>query len=319
MLRLEFELVIKENTNKNVYLETDEGYEIEVPLGEEQGEGTYDFLLNDISKDQLFVSVGEMVEFQDLWLNGEKLERGVDYTVVRGSTRVTINSQTFQEKGNAGANTIAAEFRVGGDTDNELKRSAQNFRLPDNFNNNNPGNGGSGSDSNGGSGSGDSGSSSVTATGNGAGETAAQANTVNLNLYLVDENDQPISGATVELHSTVRTGVTNARGLVTFANVEFGSHSITVKDSGGNVLATRSFVLTPGSAGVSGGTITATGGQTLSIRIRLADNQLSFLSVSVPQTSDSFNYTLCVVLLGISACGMAGMMVYRKKRKAERN
>ena len=33
-----------------------------------------------------------------LWLNGEKLVRGVDYTSVSGSTRITIKSQTLQEK-----------------------------------------------------------------------------------------------------------------------------------------------------------------------------------------------------------------------------
>ena len=124
----EFTLTIQENTNENVYNASDEGYILEEHIGTEAAAGTYDYVLNSYI-DQLFVSSGEMNEFIDLWLNAEQLVEGVDYTKESGSTRITIQSQTFKNKAKNGANTIAAEFRVGGDRNKELKRTAQNFRL----------------------------------------------------------------------------------------------------------------------------------------------------------------------------------------------
>lgn len=55
---------------------------------------------------------------------------------------MTIRSQTFQNKGRSGINTIAAEFRTGSGSTKVLKRTAQNFRITgknqgDNGNNNN--------------------------------------------------------------------------------------------------------------------------------------------------------------------------------------
>ena len=121
-------LVVEENTNSNVYTASDNGYILEQPVGTETVAGTYDFVLRQIS-DQLFVSSGEYGEFIDFWLNGEKLVDGVDYTKDSGSTRITIKSQTFRDKAQSGTNTIAAEFRIEGDTSKELRRTAQNFRL----------------------------------------------------------------------------------------------------------------------------------------------------------------------------------------------
>lgn len=120
-------LEVKNNTNENVYTASDEGYEIIQTLGQETG-NAYEYRLSSINQDQLFISSGGYGEFQNLWLNGQKLEKEVDYEADSGSTRITIKSQTFKNKANqTGTNTIAAEFRVDGDTDNDLKRTAQNF------------------------------------------------------------------------------------------------------------------------------------------------------------------------------------------------
>lgn len=121
-------LNVKENTNLNVYNESDENYTIKEHLGREIGAGSRDYLLQH-TNDQVYVSYGEFGDFIDLWLNGEKLTDGVDYTKESGSTRLTIKSQTFTTKARKGTNTIAAEFRVGGNRDNDLKRTAQNFRI----------------------------------------------------------------------------------------------------------------------------------------------------------------------------------------------
>ncbi len=157
----ELHLTIKENTNDNAFYASDEGYEIEEFIGTEAGAGTHDYVLESYS-DQLFVSSGKYEEFIDLWLNGERLVRDVDYTAESGSTRMTIRSQTFRNKAKAtGTNTIAAEFRVNGDRTKTMKRTAQNFRIS--------------SEVSGGGHSGG-GSSSGGSSGGGSGKTAVKGN-----------------------------------------------------------------------------------------------------------------------------------------------
>ena len=231
-------LTVKENTNANVYNETDAGYTLSTPIGMETTPGSYDFYLAEIA-DSLFVSEGTFNEFIDLWLNGQKLVKGVDYTAESGSTRITISAQTLQNKAaQSGNNTIAAEFRVDGDINKDLRRTAQNFRLD------NAGNGNSG----GGSSSGGSGSSSA-------------ARGVTISGYLVDANNAPLSGMTVELHSTPRTTVTDADGFFQFRDVEFGWHNLYVKDGNGNLLASRGFELREDRAvTLSGDVVTAPAG-----------------------------------------------------------
>lgn len=314
-----YTLHVAENGNRMVYEQTDEGYEIQVPLGVEQGEGTYDFLLTDITQDQLYVSEGVHPEFMGLWLNGEKLVRGVDYTSVSGSTRITIKSQTLQEKAYTDDyNTIAAEFRVDGDRENELKRTAQNFRLGEiktsTSDDNQNGSSGGGSSDN---------SQDSTAADSAAEDAAAQAAAqaaalaakgVNLRFYIVDEADEPMAGVKVELHSTPRTGVTDSNGCVAFSGVEFGKHTLTVYGEDGEVLASKSFELVSGAFGTNGDVITVMGGSTLSIRVKAANGVLSFVRVDLPQTGDESNMVLWVIVLAAAVCLFVGVNIYKKKR-----
>ena len=131
---MEFELTVLSNDNRNVYNQTDEGYTILQSVGVNQGD--YDFVLDPV-EDTVFRSEGEFVEFVNLWLNGQLLERGVDYDAESGSTVMTIYAKTFENKAKANSvNTIAAEFRTTdpnslntiNDT-NGLRVTAQNFRF----------------------------------------------------------------------------------------------------------------------------------------------------------------------------------------------
>ena len=178
----ELVLVVKENTNANVYTASDNGYIVEEAIGTEVG--TYDYMLKEVS-DQLFVSSGEYSEFIALWLNGEQLVDGEDYTKESGSTRITIRSQTFEKKAKNGTNTIAAEFRVGGDENKELKRTAQNFRL--NFKNNNDSDDDDDDDDD--SSSGSSGSSSNSSPSGSSNINTAQNNNENKNQPSAAYND----------------------------------------------------------------------------------------------------------------------------------
>lgn len=131
----DFKLVVKPNTDENVYLasDSDEGYCIKQPIGTQTGD--YSFELNEIA-DTVFTSNGEYGEFVGLWLNGKLLEHGVDYDSESGSTKITIKSQTFENRADKdGTNTIAMEFRKDtngdgkGDSGAEMNRTAQNFTV----------------------------------------------------------------------------------------------------------------------------------------------------------------------------------------------
>lgn len=94
---------VNSNTNDNVYNASDEGYTIKEHIGAKT-ENSHEFVLENIEEDQLFVSNGSYGEFVDLWLNGEKLEEDIDYDSESGSTKITIKSQTFENKADKGRN-----------------------------------------------------------------------------------------------------------------------------------------------------------------------------------------------------------------------
>lgn len=131
--RKEFSLTVKPNTDENVYLasDSDEGYSIKQHIGTQTGE--YSFELDTI-EDTVFTSNGEYGEFEALYLNGKKLEKGTDYDSESGSTKITIKSQTLDKNTKPGdTNTIAMEFRKDtngdgkGDSGAKMNRTSQNF------------------------------------------------------------------------------------------------------------------------------------------------------------------------------------------------
>ena len=111
-------LIVKDNTDINIGTATDPGYDIIQPVP--------NMSLNALpgSESQVLISKGEYAEFVDLYLDGEKLVQGTDYTSEAGSTRITILNQTLTRKG-TGTHTLGIEFRT--QDSNELRRAAQNF------------------------------------------------------------------------------------------------------------------------------------------------------------------------------------------------
>lgn len=114
----ELTLIVLENTDANVGTATDSGYEITQPVpnlntGNLSESGT-----------QLLVSEGEYTEFQDaVYLDGRRLQSGMEYTSEAGSTRITIQNQTLANAG-AGSHTLSLEFRT---QNGDLRRAAQNL------------------------------------------------------------------------------------------------------------------------------------------------------------------------------------------------
>ena len=313
-----FTLNVKENTNDNVYYEsdTDYGYSLEVPIGIETTAGSHDYYLSEI-KDTLFVSEGLYNGFIDLWLNGEKLVKDVDYTAESGSTRITVSSQTLQNKAlKTGTNTIAAEFRENGDVNKELRRTAQNFRLDIEPGDNSSGNSSSGNDgSNSSSGSSSSGSSS-----------GAVSNSIDLAVRLVDKASNSMPNMTVELHSTPKTGITNQNGVAAFYDVEEGSHTIYVKDSTGSVIASKVFYLKLGdTTQLIGDQLTAIAGTaaTLNIQIHQETGTLSFqdfqkgdiYKVLVARTGDMTAIAPWVILFITAVIVIGTIVIYEKKKQ----
>jgi len=111
-------LTVAENTDTNFDTYADPGYELL--------ELVPDIHWEDLSDDgqQLMVSRGLFEEFVALYMDGDLLVQGVDYTAESGSTRITIMNQTLKRNG-AGTHTLAMEFRVVGT--NDLRWAAQNF------------------------------------------------------------------------------------------------------------------------------------------------------------------------------------------------
>lgn len=111
-----FTLEVKDNTDDNVEDAIDAGYEINVRLPD---------VLKENTETTEWEIDGALSEFQDLWLDGNKLQEGSDYTADEGSTKLTIKTQTLANVGK-GKHTIAGEYR---NANKQLKRSAQNYSV----------------------------------------------------------------------------------------------------------------------------------------------------------------------------------------------
>jgi len=136
----ELTLTVLDNTDGNVGVATDSGYDITQPVigfDTENMEG---------SSAQTLVSQGEYSQFRDVYIDGRKLTAEQDYTSQAGSTRITILNQTLAS-GGEGTHTLGIEFRT---EDGTLKRAAQNYVIGKNVVGDNAGsnNGGSGNTEN---------------------------------------------------------------------------------------------------------------------------------------------------------------------------
>ena len=113
----ELTLTVLDNTDANVGIATDFGYDITQPVTGFNAETV------DGNGTQTLVSQGEYAQFRDVYIDGIKLTAGRDYTSESGSTRITILNQTLSSVGE-GTHTLGIEFRT---EDGILKRAAQNY------------------------------------------------------------------------------------------------------------------------------------------------------------------------------------------------
>lgn len=309
-------LTVIDNTDNNVLNASDAGYEVEQHIGSQvyDSADTFSYVVTE-SDDQLFVSAGAYSEFMDFWLNGEKLVAGEDYTSESGSTRITIRKQTFEEKADQnGTNTIAAEFRVDGNPNNALKRTAQNFRMDiQSGSSNNEHGSGSGSRDRG---EDSGGSSSGIVTGSSSFATSV--------IRLVDASGNPLPDTALELHSTPQEARTDRNGIAVFAGVETGVHTLYAKDGNGTVFALKSFELLFGEhTGINGDQITVKAGTAFTLNVQVQGNELKFLSlqegdlyqVVSAATGDEASPLMWFLLSALSAGAVSGSLLYRRRKQ----
>lgn len=143
-----YTLTVLDNTNENVENATDEGYGLKerVPtiyMGSESG-GNYNGYNNNASS-RMMVSNGVFSEYRAVYLDGQKLVEGQDYSAASGSTRIALLTSTLRNVDTTKKeHTLAIEFRTA---EGDLKRAAQNYILINDGSNNDNGGSGSGSDS----------------------------------------------------------------------------------------------------------------------------------------------------------------------------
>lgn len=314
----EITIKVLDNENETVFNTSDDEYKI---IPEEDGDNgyvgeqvsAYDFVITSFDEDEVFISEGEYGQFEKLWLNGEVLTEGVDYTKEPGSTRIIINSESLEDKTNDGRNTISAEFNVDKERGEKLKRTSQNFRveLASKEEENKP---------------------ASTAEENKPASTARPANqnsdaestdtdeqdtdTVNIITHVVGADDKALVNYIIEMHSTVKTANTDASGNASFESMEMGQHTVYIKNEKGTTVASKNFTLKSGSSlSRDGDTITIVPGETVLMTIKVEGSKASIVnvkSVNSSFTGDAVNTQLWIILIMMSMLALSSTIAFRK-------
>ena len=97
---------------------------------------------------------------------------------------------------------------------------------------------------------------------------------------LLDSNGDPIENAVIEVHSKVRTGITDENGIFGIAGIEVGGHELTVKNLSNEVIATDSITLAGGqSETISNKDIVAdTNSAAINMTIKLGETDIDTIS-----------------------------------------
>ncbi len=138
----EYTMKVAENTDANVEAATYAGYELRPDTANDPYNGRVpDFRMTDSATEYTLVSNGAYAEFKYIWLDGQKLVEGSDYTSSEGSTRITLKAATLKKNGE-GTHTLGIEFRTKKDlntsntsgqkrtsAEGTFERAAQNYHI----------------------------------------------------------------------------------------------------------------------------------------------------------------------------------------------
>lgn len=240
----------------------------------------------------LFWSDGSYsTEFMDFYIDGIKLTEGTDYTAEEGSTKITVQAQTFGHTSITGSDTphtLAGEFRTDNRSD-ELKRSAQNVYInyvkvteptptPDPTPTPTPG--------------GDSGSSGSSSTGGTINpevtvKTKEEKGSVTASFNVVDGVGNPIPNLVLELHSEPKYAKTDSNGVTKIEGIEFGKHTLYIQNLETGKKVSRSFTLESGDKfSVKNNVITAKSGTQITLSV-MFDGKNIKLSDETPENVEA--------------------------------
>lgn len=134
---------------------------------------------------------------------------------------------------------------------------------------------------------------------------------------IVDKEERPLEGYTVELHSTPKMAQTDREGKARFSNVDFGEHTIIVKSESGDTEASKTFTITEGAQiSLNGDTITARRGSGFLVKVVLDGSTLSFQSVKevAVETGDNTGNMVWLYVIAMAAAATVTFAVRRMRK-----
>lgn len=159
------------------------------------------------------------------------------------------------------------------------------------------------------------------------GDNQTSAGSVNIFASVADANGSAVAGLSVELHSDVKTAVTDSEGKFEIYSAEFGSHTLILKNETKGLYAEKKFDLIKGDAfTVTDDAVTAQDGASISLNIILDGNTIRFTNVSdtrpnignINNTNEDkavptgVAFPACVAVAALSAMGLIVLNIRRK-------
>lgn len=97
---------------------------------------------------------------------------------------------------------------------------------------------------------------------------------------VVDKDGNALPDRIIEMHSSVQTARTDENGSFQFNDVEFGDHTLCIKDENGNIIAQREFNIVQGSPlAINENDIVAENGSVFTVRMMVDGSDLTFLNI----------------------------------------
>ena len=154
--------------------------------------------------------------------------------------------------------------------------------------------------------------------GNGVGNdnSDVQSSTVTCEMQISSASDEPLSGISLELHSTPQTASTNASGTASFSGVEFGNHTLyVITEDGSNPSFSFTLAQERGEED-SENTIVTAPRSVVKLNFQLDGQKLTLVSTDTtgPATGDTRPLGVYFVLLALSAVAMGILCVNRKSK-----
>lgn len=134
--------------------------------------------------------------------------------------------------------------------------------------------------------------------------TTVKYSPVKMVTNIVDKDGNLLTGYILEIDSTSKTAVINGRGEASFNGMDAGDHTLYLKDSEGNVIASKQIkIVWADSYSIKDNVIYVKGNQYFELKVKYNGQELILLSVgpvSNPQTGDNNSLWIWITLVCIS-------------------